>query len=37
MRQWYESLFENYAKQYGKEYFVQGTGGRVFTKGVMGV
>jgi len=27
MKQWYESLFENYAKQYDKECFVQGTVG----------
>ena len=27
MKQWYESLFENYAKKYDKECFVQGTVG----------
>jgi SAM-dependent methyltransferase len=27
MKQWYESLFENYAKKYDKECFVQGTPG----------
>ncbi len=27
MKQWYESLFENYAKKYDKECFVQGTAG----------
>jgi SAM-dependent methyltransferase len=27
MKQWYESLFENYAKKYDKECFVQGTSG----------
>ncbi len=27
MKQWYESLFENYAKTYDKECFVQGTSG----------
>ncbi len=27
MKQWYESLFENYARKYDKECFVQGTGG----------
>ena len=27
MKQWYESLFEDYAKQYDKECFVQGTAG----------
>ena len=25
MKQWYESLFENYAQKYDKECFVQGT------------
>ena len=25
MKQWYELLFENYAKKYDKECFVQGT------------
>lgn len=27
MKQWYESLFENYARKYDKECFVQGTAG----------
>ncbi len=27
MRQWYESLFDNYARKYDKECFVQGTAG----------
>ncbi len=27
MKQWYESLFENYAKKYDKECYVQGTSG----------
>ena len=27
MKQWYESLFENYAQKYDKECFVQGTVG----------
>jgi len=27
MKQWYDSLFENYARKYNKEYFVQGTPG----------
>jgi 2-polyprenyl-3-methyl-5-hydroxy-6-metoxy-1,4-benzoquinol methylase len=27
MKQWYESLFENYAYKYDKECFVQGTAG----------
>ena len=27
MKQWYESLFENYAHRYDKECFVQGTAG----------
>jgi ubiquinone/menaquinone biosynthesis C-methylase UbiE len=27
MKQWYESLFENYADKYDKEIFVQGTSG----------
>ena len=27
MKQWYEALFENYANQYDKECFVQGTAG----------
>ena len=27
MKQWYESLFENYGKTYDKECFVQGTPG----------
>jgi predicted TPR repeat methyltransferase len=25
MKQWYESLFENYAEKYDKEVYVQGT------------
>jgi len=25
MKQWYEALFENYARKYDKECFVQGT------------
>ena len=27
MQQWYEALFENYAKKYEQEVFVQGTSG----------
>ncbi len=27
MKQWYESLFENYARKYDKEPYVQGTAG----------
>ena len=27
MKQWYESLFENYAHKYDQECFVQGTAG----------
>ncbi len=27
MKQWYESLFDNYAKKYDQECFVQGTAG----------
>ena len=27
MKQWYEALFENYARKYDKECFVQGTTG----------
>ncbi|NLE65513.1 MAG: methyltransferase domain-containing protein, partial [Elusimicrobia bacterium] len=27
MKQWYEALFENYARKYDKEVFVQGTAG----------
>ena len=29
MRKWYESMFENYAENYEKESFVQGTPGEV--------